>query len=172
VESEQLAERLADELGIEVKIVRPGAIIDRRAFEPPGRLGKRAGNLYVAVGSPSDQLGIVERDFAATVLAWTVAHFEEAPKSINLLSPTLPEKRELIAELKRINPGIWVIWLPRPILAAISRCAVYAQRLLRRGSVPVDVEKIFAVDMYDTAAIRRLAEQMDTKRPAAAEARP
>jgi len=160
VESERLAERLADELGIEIKIARPGAIIDRRAFEPPGRLGKRVGNLYVAVGAPSDRLGTVEREFAARVLAWAATHFEEAPKAINLLSPTLPEKRELIAELKRINPGLWVIWLPRPVLALISRCAVHAQRLLRRDRVPVDVEKIFAVDRYDTAQIQRLSNQM------------
>ncbi len=161
VESEHLAARLAEELGVEVKIARPGAIIDARAFEPPGRLGKRVGNFYVAVGSPSDRLGTVERSFAARVLAWAVSHYEELPDAINLLSPELPEKRELIARLKRINPDLRVIWLPRPILAALSRSAVLAQRLLRRGRVPVDVEKIFAVDRYDTAAIGRLAERVE-----------
>ncbi|MCH8083995.1 MAG: Gfo/Idh/MocA family oxidoreductase [Myxococcales bacterium] len=160
VESEQLANRLATELGIEVKIARPGAIIDRRAFEPPGRLGKRIGNVFVAVGAPSDRLGIVDRDFAARALAWTIDHFEAAPGAINLLSPTLPQKRTLIAELKRANPGIWVFWLPRPVLAVISRCAVLAQRVLRRDRVPVDLEKIFAVDSYDTTIVRKLAEQM------------
>jgi hypothetical protein len=161
VESERLATRLAEELDIEVKIVRPGAIIERRTFEPPGRLGKRFGNFFVAIGSPSDRLGTVDRKFAGSVLSWAVEHFEEAPATINLLSPTLPEKRELISELKKTNPGLWVLWLPNPVLSVISRAAVYAQKLLRRGSVPVDVEKIFAVDAYDTTAIRRLAKEMD-----------
>lgn len=161
VESERLAKGLAVDLGIELKIVRPGAIIDRSAFEPPGRLGKRLGNLYVAVGAPSDRLGTVDRDFAAAVLAWTITHFDKAPAVINLLSPELPEKRELIADLKRSNPGLRVIWLPWPLLAGISRCAVVAQRLLRRGRSPVDIEKVFAVEGYDTAEARRLAERVD-----------
>ena len=163
VESERLAVRLGRELGIEVKIVRPGAIIDRRAFDPPGRLGRRIGNLFVAVGAPSDRLGIVERDFAAAALAWIVEHFDEAPPAINLLSPDLPEKRELVAALQRINPGLRVFWLPRPLLAVISSCAVVAQRLLRPGRVPVDVAKVYAVDRFDTAAIRQLAARLEPR---------
>jgi predicted dehydrogenase/nucleoside-diphosphate-sugar epimerase len=165
VESERLAVRLAEELGIEVKIVRPGAIIDQSAFDPPGRLGRRIGNFFVAVGSPSDRLGTVERGFAASALAWIVEHFEEAPAAINLLSPELPEKRELVAALRRINPGMRVFWLPRPALAVISRCAVLAQRVLRPGSVPVDVAKVFAVDRFDTAAIRQLAARLEPGSP-------
>jgi predicted dehydrogenase/nucleoside-diphosphate-sugar epimerase len=167
VESERLAVRLGQELGITVKIVRPGAIIDRRAFDPPGRLGRRIGNLFVAVGSPSDRLGTVERGFAASALAWIVEHFDEAPAAINLLSPELPEKRELVAALQRINPGMRVFWLPQPLLAVISSCAVVAQRLLRRGKVPVDVAKVFAVDRFDTAAIRQLAARFEPRSGAA-----
>jgi predicted dehydrogenase/nucleoside-diphosphate-sugar epimerase len=161
VESERLAIRLGEELGIAVKIVRPGAIIDRRAFDPPGRLGRRIGNLFVAVGAPSDRLGIVDREFAASALAWIVEHFDEAPPALNLLSPDLPEKRELVAALQRINPGMRVFWLPSPLLALISRCAVVAQRLLRPGRVPVDVAKVSAVDRFDTATIRQLAERLE-----------
>jgi predicted dehydrogenase/nucleoside-diphosphate-sugar epimerase len=161
VESERLAVQLGHELDLAVKIVRPGAIIDRRAFDPPGRLGRRIGNLFVAVGAPSDRLGTVDRDFAASTLAWIVEHFDEAPPAINLLSPDLPEKRELVAALKRINPGLTVIWLPRPLLAVISSCAVVAQRFLRPGRVPVDVAKVFAVDRFDTATIRQLAARLE-----------
>jgi nucleoside-diphosphate-sugar epimerase len=171
LESERLAIRLGQELGIEVKIVRPGAIIDPLAFDPPGRLGRRIGNLFVAVGSPSDRLGIVERGFAASALAWIVEHFEEAPSVLNLLSPELPEKRELVAALQRINPGMRVFWLPQPLLALISSCAVLAQRLLRPGSVPVDVAKVFAVDRFDTAAIRRLSARLEPPGTAAREPR-
>ncbi len=166
VESERLAVRLGDELDLEIKIVRPGAIIDRRAFDPPGRLGRRIGNLFVAVGAPSDRLGTVERDFAASSLAWIVEHFDEAPDTLNLLTPDLPEKRELVATLRRSNPGLRVIWLPRPLLAVISSCAVIAQRLLRPGGVPVDVAKVFAVDRFDTAAIRELAVRLGPQRAA------
>ncbi len=171
VESERLAIRLGHELGIEVKIVRPGAIIDRRAFDPPGRLGRRIGNLFVAVGAPSDRLGTVDREFAASVLAWIVEHFDEAPPAVNLLTPDLPEKRELVAALKRINPGLMVLWLPRPLLAVISSGAVVAQRLLRPGRVPVDVAKVFAVDRFDTATIRQLAARLSSPDSASARGR-
>jgi predicted dehydrogenase/nucleoside-diphosphate-sugar epimerase len=171
VESERLAVRLGQELGIAVKICRPGAIIDRRAFDPPGRLGRRIGNLFVAVGAPSDRLGTVDRGFAASALAWIVEHFEEAPPAINLLSPELPDKRELVAALRRINPGLRVFWLPRPVLAVISGCAVLAQRLLRPGRVPVDVAKVFAVDRFDTATIRQLAARFEPQDAAAREQR-
>jgi hypothetical protein len=107
----------------------------------------------------------VDRGFAASALAWIVEHFEEAPAAINLLSPELPEKRELVAALQRINPGMRVFWLPRPLLAVISRCAVLAQRVLRPGSVPVDVAKVFAVDRFDTAAIRQLASRLEQGNP-------
>jgi hypothetical protein len=117
----------------------------------------------VAIGPASDRLGTVERDFAARVLAWIVEHFDDAPTVLNLLSPTLPEKRDLVADLEQRNPGLFVLWLPRPVLALLSRTAVLAQRMLRRDRVPVDVEKVFAVERYNTAEIRGVAEQMDAR---------
>jgi hypothetical protein len=95
-----------------------------------------------------------------------VEHFDETPPAINLLSPDLPDKRELVAALRRINPGLRVFWLPRPLLAVISSCAVVAQRLLRPGRVPVDVAKVYAVDRFDTTTIRQLAERLEPRNEA------
>jgi predicted dehydrogenase len=39
LESERLVRRLGPELGLAVKVVRPGALVDYAEFEPPGRLG-------------------------------------------------------------------------------------------------------------------------------------
>jgi predicted dehydrogenase/nucleoside-diphosphate-sugar epimerase len=171
VESERALEQLGSDLDIQVKIVRPGAIVDVRSFDPPGRLGRRIGNVFVAVGSPSERLGIVHREEAARLLAWMAQHFNEAPDAINLLAPSLPTKRELVEVLRRANPGLRVIWLPNPVLSALSRLAVLAQKLLRRGHEPVDIQKVFAVDRYDTAAVARLTERVeaDTNAPAAPE---
>src|SRR5207248_362645 len=79
LESERLAVQLGAELGVQVKIARPGAIVDTRHFDPPGRLGKRLGPWFVAVGSPRDRVAVVERDLAARTLAWLALHFEDAP---------------------------------------------------------------------------------------------
>jgi len=160
VESEQVLVRLARELGLRLEIVRPGAIIDRERFDPPGRLGRRIGNVFVAVGSPAERLGVVERRSAAELLAWMALHPDASPDALNLLEPTLPTKRDLVALLRRTNPSLLVVWLPNFALALLSRAALLAQRLLLRGREPVDLQKVFAVDRYDTSAVAALSERM------------
>ena len=45
LQSEKLARKLAAELDLKLRIVRPGAVVDYQRFDPPGRLGKRVGNM-------------------------------------------------------------------------------------------------------------------------------
>jgi predicted dehydrogenase/nucleoside-diphosphate-sugar epimerase len=156
-ESERLARTLGAELGLAVKVVRPGALVDYAEFEPPGRLGKRIGNVFVAVGSPRDRLGIADVDFAARVLGWIAENFEQAPDVLNLLAPDLPTKHDLLARLRRSNPGLIVVWLPRPVLIPLSWLATAVQRLTRPGKPVITLAKVFAVQPYDTSAARALA---------------
>jgi nucleoside-diphosphate-sugar epimerase len=157
LESERLAVRLGEELGLDVKVVRPGAIIDQRNFDPPGRLGKRVGNIYVAVGSPKDTLGVVDVIGAAGVLAWTVGHFEQAPRLLNLIEPTLPTRHDLVCQLRRSNPDLRVFWMPRFVLLPLSGAAVVLQRLLRPGKAAVNVARVFATQVYDPSVTRAIA---------------
>jgi nucleoside-diphosphate-sugar epimerase len=163
LESERLAVRLGEELGIDVKVVRPGAIIDYRNFEPPGRLGKRVGNLFVAVGSPSDKLGVVDVGNAAALLAWMTKHFEDVPPVLNLIEPVLPTRRDLIRQLRRSNPDLRLIWLPRPVLLPVSGAAVSLQKALRPGSPAVSVAKVFATQAYDTSRISKLGQELESR---------
>src|SRR5207245_10946057 len=104
LESERLALRLGEERGLQVKVVRPAAIIDSRHFDPPGRLGRRVGPVFVAVGSPRDQLAVVERSLAARTLAWLALHFDEAPETLQLVAPQPPAKRDPVTLLHRPHP--------------------------------------------------------------------
>jgi len=162
LESERLARRLGSELGLAVKIVRPGALVDYAEFEPPGRLGKRIGNIFVAVGSPRDRLGIADVDFAARVLAWIAENFEDAPDVLNLITPELPAKRDLLVRLRRTNPNLSVVWLPRPVLIPLSWTAFLLQKLLRPGRPAMSLARVFAVQAYDTAGITQLAARIRT----------
>jgi nucleoside-diphosphate-sugar epimerase len=162
LESERLAQRLAGELGIALRVVRPGAIVDYEAFDPPGRLGKRLGNIFVAVGSPRNRLGVVDLDFAARALTHTALHFEQAPPLLNLLSPTLPTKSELIARLRANNPDLTVFWLPMWVLKPLSLGAIGLQRLLRPGKKAIDVATVFRVDRYDTRRSGELARALES----------
>ncbi len=162
VESERLARKLGGELGLAVRVVRPGALVDYADFEPPGRLGKRIGNVFVAVGSPRDRLGIADVDFAARVLGWIADNFERAPEVLNLVAPELPAKRELLIRLRRTNPDLSVVWLPRTVLIPLSWTAVLVQKLLRPGRPAMNLARVFAVQRYDTGGIAQLAERLPT----------
>ncbi|MEJ7813499.1 MAG: Gfo/Idh/MocA family oxidoreductase, partial [Gemmatimonadaceae bacterium] len=160
LESERVAARLGRELGIEVKIVRPGALVDYRAFEPPGRLGKRLGNIFVAVGSPRESLGVVDVGFAARTIAWMARHFTEAPPMLNLLAPTLPSRRDLVKRLKGTNPDLTVVWLPTAVLVPLSWIAIVAQKALKPGKTAMNVAKVFSSPGYDTTRVAQLAPKV------------
>jgi nucleoside-diphosphate-sugar epimerase len=157
LESERLAVRLGGELGLSVKVIRPGALVDYRDFDPPGRLGKRLGNIFVAVGSPSETLGVVDVGFSGRFLAWMVDAWDRVPAVLNLLDPISPTKRELLAHLRKANPDLSVIWLPTAVLVPLSWMATAAQKVLRPGKPAIDVAKVFSVQEYDTAGIAKLA---------------
>jgi predicted dehydrogenase/nucleoside-diphosphate-sugar epimerase len=160
LESERIARELGAELGLEVRVARPGAIIDGRNFDPPGKLGRRVGNIFVAVGSPRDTMGVVDVEFAARTLVWMAANFDTAPDSLNILSPQLPTKRSLLQQLRRSNPDLRVVWLPRPILHPLSWAALGAQKVLRPGRPATNVASVFGRQSFDTAAVARLAGEI------------
>jgi predicted dehydrogenase/nucleoside-diphosphate-sugar epimerase len=161
LESEKLVLRLGHELGVAVKIVRPGALIDYAKYEPPGRLGRRLGNLFVAMGAPGDRIGAVDVDFAAHTLVWMAEHFDEAPELLNLVAPALPSRRELVQELRRRNPDLRVIWLPTVAVRTLSGLGIGLQRVLRPHKPAMNVARAFASPRIDNAAIQTLARRMN-----------
>src|SRR5262249_38044555 len=165
LESERFAVQSGKELGISVKVIRPGALVDHRDFDPPGRLGKRLGNVFVAVGSSSDRLGVVDVGFAGRFLAWMADTWDSVPSPLNLLDPELPTKRELLDRLRKTNPDLTVIWLPRFILVPLSWVATFAQKVFRPDKPAINVAKVFSVLPYDTSKIATLAKSIDGQVP-------
>jgi predicted dehydrogenase/nucleoside-diphosphate-sugar epimerase len=159
-ESERIARARAAELSIAIKIVRPGAIMDENAFDPPGVLGRRIGNLFVAVGSPRDPLPTVDVELVARTLIWMLENFTDAPDVLHMIDPDPPTKRSLVARFRRESPDLRVVWLPRLLLQPLSWAALVAQKILRPGQKPVNVAAVFARLDYDTAEIRRLTSRM------------
>ncbi|HEX2780585.1 MAG TPA: Gfo/Idh/MocA family oxidoreductase [Gemmatimonadaceae bacterium] len=159
LESERLALRLGEELGVDVHVVRPGPIVDFMEFEPPGRLGKRIGNLFVAVGSPRQRLAVVEVRFAARMLAWLAANPGEAPRHLNLLAPEPVSKRQLIAMLRQRNPDVTVVRLPWTLVLPLSWGASALQKVLRPSRPATSIAKAFRVGRYDSTRIAELAHR-------------
>jgi len=154
LESERLAVTLGRELGVAVKVVRPGPIVDYREFDPPGRLGRRVGPVFVAVGSPRDPVGVVDRAFAASTLAWLALHFSDAPTILHLVAPTVPTKRDLVDLLRRSNPDLSIVWLPRIVLVPLSWLAVVLQKVRRPRHEAMSLIPAFAPQYVDTSLIQ------------------
>jgi predicted dehydrogenase/nucleoside-diphosphate-sugar epimerase len=160
LESERLAVELGRTLGIGVKIARPGPLVDFVNFEAPGRLGRRIGNVFVAVGMPRDRLSMTEVGFAARVLIWMLDSFDSAPDKLNLLDPNPPTKRDAIQRLRQKNPDLTVAWLPMSILAPLSWLAVVGQKVARPRKSAMNIAKAFASPKYDTSRMKAVVSQM------------
>jgi predicted dehydrogenase/nucleoside-diphosphate-sugar epimerase len=160
LESERLAIELGRKLGLPVKVARPGPLVDARNFEPPGRLGRRIGNFFIAVGAPGHRLPMTDVVFAAQSLVWLLDSFPSAPDTLNLLDPVLPTKRDTLKRLKIMNPDISVIWLPTALLIPLSWTALLAQKLLRPGKPAMNIAQAFASGRYDTSLVASIAQRM------------
>src|SRR6185436_581423 len=87
---EDLIERQAAALGIETRIVRPGALIDPNEPEFPGLMGRRlVGPWHLGLGRPGLPIAVIDVDRCADAIAWCVRHFDEAPRVVNLLDPSV-----------------------------------------------------------------------------------
>ena len=158
-ESERLARELGDELDLPITVLRPGALVNRDEFDPPGKLGRRIGNLFIAVGSRRDVLGVADIADASRVAVWAALNPDAAPELLNIVDPELPTKGQLVQHLKRANPGLRVVWLPRVLLRPLSAIGVLLQKAFRPGRPAINVAKVFAKRAYDTQTVRHVWEE-------------
>lgn len=164
LESELRARELGRELDTPVKIVRPAAIVDFDDFDPPGRLGRRVGNVFLAVGNRSEPLEAVPLGLAAETLTRYATSFAEAPDRLNVISPEGITRRDAVERLRRADP-VRIVWFPRPLFAATAKAAVLAQRVLRPGKRPLDPAAAFASRDYDSTELSEFLEAGDRPVP-------
>jgi hypothetical protein len=129
--------------------------VDWNAFDPPGRLGRRIGNWFVAVGRPREEMGVVDLGFAATTLAWLALEDDAAPALLNLIAPAPPTRRALIDRLRRDNPTVKVVWVPRLLIVPALNTIGFIGRLIRSGP-RVDSGEIFGHRNWNTTRIAGL----------------
>jgi predicted dehydrogenase/nucleoside-diphosphate-sugar epimerase len=161
LESERIAAAAPDTHGIAVRIVRPGALIPAgEAYEPPGKLGRALGGVFVAMGGPSATIPISDVDWAGEMIAWIATHFDEAPVVSHAINPTPATRRELIRRCRAVRPGLRVMWYPTPLLALTSGALTVAQRIARPGRTPVNLRSAFTSPRCDTTATRAIRDAM------------
>jgi predicted dehydrogenase/nucleoside-diphosphate-sugar epimerase len=115
---EELVEREAAALGIAIRIVRPGALMDWDEPTLPGVMGRRLfGNWHLGLGRPSLPIAVCDVARCADAIAWCVANFETAPPVVNLFDPAIATRRALIARLRADGWTGRMIWVPISVLA-------------------------------------------------------
>jgi nucleoside-diphosphate-sugar epimerase len=159
LESERLARSKAGEAGLDVTVVRPGAIVDYDDFDPPGRLGKRAGNIFVAVGGRGEKMGVVSLSFCANAIVHLAAD-STTPDVVNLLDPKLPTRRELVEQLRQRNPDLFVVWIPRWTVRPLGFATTLLQKVLRPGQVPIEIAAVFGNRQYDNGLVADMAQRL------------
>jgi nucleoside-diphosphate-sugar epimerase len=159
-ESEILAAELGRKLGLRVRIVRPGPLVDFEAFEPPGRLGREVGRTFVYVGGKRSTLSLCDVRTAARVLRAYAEDFESMPAVLNLVEPSPPTRGELVARLLKGRPDLRAKGIPFFVLRAMSPPLKLVQRLMMPGRTPVDVQSAFVSETYDAALAGRVIARL------------
>jgi len=154
-------------LGLTVRVIRPGPLVDFRAFQPPGRLGRELGPIFLGIGPRNGKLSLCDVSMAAMVIRSTVEHFDAAAPMVNLVEPDAPTRRELVERYRRDRPDLRAMWFPAWLLNTLSPLAMLAQRVLLKSKNPVNVAAAFSSERYDTAMAARVIDAARGRTPAA-----
>jgi len=155
-ESERLARELSEKLGIGIRVIRPGPLVDYNAFEPPGRLGREVGSTFVYIGSKESRISLCSVQTAASVIEKYVDEFDSMPPLLNLVEADSPTRGELVSRLLRMRPDLKALRIPSGVLSVLSPALTLMQRVMRPGKKPVDIYAAFASEEYDST----LAEEL------------
>jgi nucleoside-diphosphate-sugar epimerase len=149
-ESETLVQTLGRELGVDVRIIRPGPLVDYDDFHAPGRLGREVGTVFVAIGGRRSPLSVCDVGTAARVIRSYAESFEVAPPLVNLVEAPPPTRRDLARRMLATRPDLRVVWFPGWLLRLLSSPLKRAQKIALGSAKPIDVYAAFASERYQT----------------------
>jgi predicted dehydrogenase/nucleoside-diphosphate-sugar epimerase len=150
-----LAEELADAAQawqeIEVRTIRPAALIDWEHLELPGLLGRRLfGHWHLGLGRPGLPFAICEVGRAGAVIAWCADHFADAPRIVNLVDPAIRTRGQLLTLFRQHGWRGHVVWVPISLLAgAVMMARSIAAFARREQARPLSVWSVLRPRRYD-----------------------
>ncbi len=159
LESEKIVSSIDPKSGVEVRVIRPGALVDYADFEAPGRLGREVGPLFVCIGGKNSRIGLCDVQKAAEVIRAYVENFDRMPSPLNLIEPDGPTHAELLSRLLSKRPDLKVVYFPLFLLRLMSPALKLLQKGLRPGNRPIDIYAVFAPEHYNcNLAVKVLGE--------------
>src|SRR5260370_29237924 len=120
---------------MQVRIVRPAALIDWSSTDLPGLLGRRLfGRWYLGLGRPGLPFAICDVEQAGAAVAWCAAHFGQAPPVVNLLDPGVTTRGRFLDALRNHGWRGRIVWVPISLLAGALNVLLRALALPPPGA--------------------------------------
>jgi len=130
---EALVEREAPAYGIDVRIVRPGALVDADNPSLPGLMGRHLfGRWHLGLGHARLPIAVCDVRRCAAAIAWYATHFDAAPRVVNLFEPDVPTRGAFIRQLRARGWSGRVVWVPISAIAIAMMAGRAAIALARR----------------------------------------
>lgn len=121
---------------LEVRIIRPAALVDWAHFDFPGLMGRRLfGRWHLGLGRPGLPFAICEVEQAGAVVAWCADHFDEAPTLVNLMDPTVLTRGRFVLVLRSRGWRGRIVWVPISFLSAAAGSVIGMLAMLRRDTL-------------------------------------
>jgi len=150
-------------LGLKAKIIRLGPLVDYSYFQPPGRLGKEVGSLFVVVGDKKSRISVCDVKLAVHIIGNYLEHFDALPDLLNVIEPDPHRRQELVDLIKRDRPGLKILWLPFWILAMSAPILKIIQKRIFHQKNPIDVCSIFASEKYNVARLQEVIKTIESQ---------
>ena len=124
---EALVEREAPALGIDVRIIRPGALVDPGDPSLPGVMGRHLfGRWHLGLGRSRLPIAVCDVTRCAEAIAWSATHFDAAPPLVNLFDPGVTTRGAFVERLRDRGWTGRIVWVP---ISTISLAIVTARAL-------------------------------------------
>ena len=133
---EELVEREAPALGIDVRIIRPGALVSWTEPATPGIMGRHLfGPWHLCLGRASLPIAVCDVARCAEAIAWCATHFDEAPACVNLFDPDVRTRGACLDALRAHGWTGRTVWVPISVIS-FAIVAARAAHALLRGQLP------------------------------------
>lgn len=162
-EQERIVADLARTRGLDIRTIRLGPLVDFDSLDPPGRLGREVGPLFVAAGIPSSRVNVCDVRSAARVVRYVADNFENADGLLNLIEEPAPTRGQLLKLVRERRPDLRVFWLPFPLLKGLQ-LMLNGVSTLSLGKIPrIELYAAFASQAYDASLAQRYLQAANSE---------